>query len=458
MPHAYKLVTGTCDNLYYTKVYGFDMAAQLDKSARVAIVGGGAWGLSSALHLVEAGYTNVAVFERASAIPSPFSAANDLNKIVRAEYDDPFYTNLTLVRCPLFPAILTIQEAIQGWKTPLFGPYYHQTGYINCVSGKAPQKAVDTLTRHLASVQSIPSFAGETHRISGRDIPKYAWQLSGPMAGFRGYYNRLAGYAHSADALAGIHAHCEAHGVRFHLGERGTVKSLVYAAGGACTGLRTADGTTHDAELVICALGANAASLVPQVGDFAVARCWPVTHIQLTPREADLLRGIPVINVRDLGFFFEPDPVTRLFKLCPLGAGYSAPLPPGDVSDAAWGGFVPRDDEVKLRALLRETLPWLADRPFVESKFCWFADTPDSEYCVDYVPGTQRSVVVLSGDSGHGFKMMPIVGKWVVRLLRRGQEDQRWRWPTQRKEEDASWRVGTSRGINEVIQEYRARL
>lgn len=60
---------------------------RISKESRIAIVGGGAWGLSTALHLHQAGYNNVTVFERSEIIPSPYSAANDLNKIVRAEYE-----------------------------------------------------------------------------------------------------------------------------------------------------------------------------------------------------------------------------------------------------------------------------------------------------------------------------------------------------------------------------------
>jgi sarcosine oxidase/L-pipecolate oxidase len=60
------------------------------KQSRVVILGGGAWGLSTALHLTLAGYTDITILERAETIPSPFSAAYDLNKIVRAEYEDHF--------------------------------------------------------------------------------------------------------------------------------------------------------------------------------------------------------------------------------------------------------------------------------------------------------------------------------------------------------------------------------
>ncbi len=68
-----------------------------DKTAPVAIVGCGAWGLSTALHLTNSGYTNITVLDRASEIPSRYSAGYDLNKIVRPEYEDPFYTDLALV-------------------------------------------------------------------------------------------------------------------------------------------------------------------------------------------------------------------------------------------------------------------------------------------------------------------------------------------------------------------------
>ena len=69
----------------------------ITKCDPIIIVGGGAFGLSSALHLTRSGYTNISVFERDEQIPPRYSAANDLNKIVRAEYEDPFYTDLTIV-------------------------------------------------------------------------------------------------------------------------------------------------------------------------------------------------------------------------------------------------------------------------------------------------------------------------------------------------------------------------
>lgn len=435
-----------------------------NKTEPVIILGAGAWGLSTALHLHEQGYSDITVFDRADKIPSPYSAAYDLNKIVRAEYEDPFYTELAL-------------DAIQAWKTPLFGPYYHQTGYIVATTGRAPQKATDHLQHALRSIATHPVFSpGIKSLNSSNDFRDLAWQFTGPLSGFTGYFNQLAGYAHSSNAMRGVWSHLAARGVKFVLGDsQGRATGLLYSSQSTsrrCTGVRTADSQTHTASTVIVALGPWVASLLPAVGHSVVARCWSVAHVQLTKTECDYLRFVPTTNVRDLGFFFEADPETRLFKLCPLGAGYTnrkdgISLPPGGKLPPPQD-FIPREDEQKLRQLLREVFPWMANRPFVENRLCWFADTKDSEYCIDFVPDTDNSLVVLSGDSGHGFKMMPVVGKWVASLLEADhQKQERWRWRQhygagEKWDDSVSWRIGKSRELDELIKEKekleRARL
>jgi sarcosine oxidase / L-pipecolate oxidase len=432
-----------------------------EKPAPIIIAGSGTWGLSTALHLSNAGFTNITVFDKASEIPSRYSAGYDINKIVRPEYEDPFYTELAL-------------EAIKGWKTPLFGPYYHHTGYVVATSHRAPPKATKHLNEALHTIKEHPFFKPHiTPLPEAKDFKDIFWQFTGP-AGFKGYINRHAGYAHSANAMKGIFHHLTTRGVKFILGsEHGQIRELLYK-GKKCVGVKTVDGRAHDAVVVISCLGAFQASLIPEVGKFSVAKSWSVAHVQLTEEECDCLRGIPVLNIRDLGFFFEPDPATRLFKLCPLGAGYvnkdknGMSLPPLEKLPAPQD-YIPVEDERKLRVLLRETFPWMADRPFVDKKMCWFADTADSEYMVDFVPGTENSLVVLSGDSGHGFKMMPIVGSWVLDLLKEGRQKlDRWGWNHAIKTggndwgDAVSWRIGTTKEISQVIQEkervQRARL
>lgn len=69
----------------------------VSKTDPILIVGAGTFGLSTALHLSNAGYSNITVLDKGSEIPSEYSAANDVNKILRAEYEDDFYTALTVV-------------------------------------------------------------------------------------------------------------------------------------------------------------------------------------------------------------------------------------------------------------------------------------------------------------------------------------------------------------------------
>lgn len=68
-----------------------------DTSRPILILGAGCFGLATAYHLAQDGYSHITVLEKDHEVPSRFSAANDLNKVIRAEYADPFYTELALV-------------------------------------------------------------------------------------------------------------------------------------------------------------------------------------------------------------------------------------------------------------------------------------------------------------------------------------------------------------------------
>ncbi|KAF1834577.1 FAD dependent oxidoreductase [Decorospora gaudefroyi] len=428
----------------------------------IAIIGAGAFGLSTAHELSNKGYTNITIFEKDEQIPSRWSAANDLNKIMRAEYEDDFYTNLAV-------------EATHAWQTPLFTPYFHRVGYLNCVSGAAPQKAADTMRTFQAAAERHPEIKPFLHPISSpEDVRNIAgaWQFTGELPGWKGYFCKYDGYVHSANALRGIYREASKNGVRFFLGRHaGAVEKIVYEGTGKSrksVGVETKAGSFHAAKLVIVTVGAAAHKIVPEIGTEVSAKSWSVAHVRLTDDETAALRGIPVTYARDLGFFFEPDPKTNLLKLCPMGGGYINTNPATGVSEApeAVFQFIPKEDEKKMRELLRQTLPYLADRPLVEKFICWFADTADSDFIVDYVPDTSSSVMILSGDSGHGFKMFPIVGRWVDSLLNSADGKQsisRWRWRAPKPkaqgesfDDEVSWRIGDVRELRDIQREESA--
>lgn len=90
----------------------------MENNPSVLIIGGGAFGTSTAYHLAHRGYTRVKVLDRFAA-PSKDAAATDLNKIVRYDYPNPLYTKIGL-------------EAMKIWEAPnnLFSGLFRRTGWI----------------------------------------------------------------------------------------------------------------------------------------------------------------------------------------------------------------------------------------------------------------------------------------------------------------------------------------
>lgn len=358
---------------------------------------------------------------------------------------------------------------MKEWQTPFYAPYFHKVGFLNCCSEAAPQKAVDTMRRFQAAAERSATMRPFVRAVDGRkDLLQACWQFTGELPGWKGYLNTYDGYVHSANALRGVYRAARSNGVRFFLGNKiGAVKEVVYNTKNGTrktVGVKTQDGRVHDASLVVVAAGAAAHKIVPEIGTNVSAKSWSVAHVRLTDDETAALRGIPVVYARDLGFFFEPDPKTNLLKLCPMGGGYINTELSTGVSKApnALTRFVPYEDELKMKELLRQTLPHLADRPLVEKSLCWFADTDDSDFIIDYVPHTSSSVIIMTGDSGHGFKMFPIVGRWVQDLLNVSgpqQTIERWRWREPKsvngektQDTDVSWRVGNVRELRDLLE------
>jgi sarcosine oxidase/L-pipecolate oxidase len=293
-------------------------------------------------------------------------------------------------------------------------------------------------------------------------------QLTGRLPGWSGYFNSHAGWASAAPALGALHTELLGRAVKFRLGVEGSAEAVLPDVETAKTFpaarpyVRTADQKLHCADVVIIALGAHTARLLPSVGAQLSAKSWAVAHVRVSAEEAARLKGLPVVNCRDLGFFFEPVLVREdgrddewEIKLCAHGGGYtnkldrSTSLAPFLASE---NDGIPVSNESLIRRLLETALPEFASRPLKRRFMCWCADTADSEYVIDFVPG-YNGLVFAGGDSGHAFKMIPVFGEWVADVLETGsQELQRWRWKERSSDgkEDIDWRVGSVKEISGV--------
>ncbi|KAI5305399.1 hypothetical protein KEM56_004535 [Ascosphaera pollenicola] len=279
-------------------------------------------------------------------------------------------------------------------------------------------------------------------------------QLQGPATGWKGHINRYAGYTRAAKSMAAMHHECQQLGVSFILGEAGYAVKLLYKqepdGQKVHDGVRTADSKVHKANVTMLALGAHAATILPSYADQVEAKSWAVGHARLTPEEADAMK----------------DDDTNLLKIASNCAGYVNYVDSGNGQNISvpltTTTDVPKADQERMRSLLRETFPALAERPLVHKFICWCADTMDSEYVIDWVPGfsldSHSSLMMIGGDSGHAFKLLPVVGKWAIEMLGTGaQIKDRWKWKIYKRggSTDVSWRVVTVQDIQESLGQSR---
>nr|XP_018264648.1 uncharacterized protein I303_02821 [Kwoniella dejecticola CBS 10117]OBR86806.1 hypothetical protein I303_02821 [Kwoniella dejecticola CBS 10117] len=377
---------------------------KLSKETSILIVGAGVFGLSTALHLSRAGYKEITVIDP-HPVPSPLSAANDINKIIRTEYHIPLYGGLA-------------REAYQAWNhDPLFAHHFHKVSRTIWANIKAD--GVKTNAKQIKC---------------GDDLKKIVSQTSGSrkLDQWMGIFNPEAGWAHSGNALIGVANELRTRGVRFVHGNDGTFESLHKNSKGVVDGITASSGRHIPAERVILAMGASTGSRYP-VKDMLRAYGYGLAMIQLEPQEALLYKNMPCLHSKTLGYIFEPSVDGRLKIALPgryAWYGYGdgeASRPEAPVS--SYNNLPPQCIK-EMRELLATFLPQLADRPFCYSQLCWDADSSDDNFLITYAPESER-VLFATGGSYHGFKFFPTIGRHVVSALEGTLSEEArlaWRW------------------------------
>ncbi|KAH8424858.1 NAD(P)/FAD-dependent oxidoreductase [Aspergillus melleus] len=378
----------------------------ITKSSSILVIGAGTWGASTALHLARKGYTNVTVLDPYS-VPSAISAGNDVNKIISSgQYSnrkDEIEINEILA-----------EQAFEGWKNdPLFQPYYHDTGLVMSASTPAGLDRLGVRVRPDEEPDVVEVSEPEQFRQLAPQV------LKGDFPGWKGYHIRSgAGWAHARNALVAAVREAQRLGVKFVTGSpEGKVITLIFENNDV-KGAVTADGKIWRAEQTVLCAGASAGQFL----DFKKQlrpTAWTLVHIQLKPEERALYKNIPVIFNIEKGFFFEPDEEHGEIKICDEHPGYTnmTESSDGDMQSIPFEKTqVPLESEARVRALLSETLPQLADRPFSFARICWCADTANREFLIDRHPD-HPSLILGCGASGRGFKYLPSIGNIIVDAL-----------------------------------------
>lgn len=386
-------------------------------NTQILIVGGGAFGTSTAYHLSQRGYKSIRVLDRYPA-PSCEAASTDISKVIRSDYNEPLYARMGI-------------ESIEAWRSwDMFKGLYHVPGWILSASNLSVpfvEGSIETSKR-----LGVPGL----ERLTPDQIRERLPLVTGKLDGWNiNVWNPTAGWANSGEALRRMAVAAENNGVKYITGEAGYVQKLLYSDG-TCTGAVARDGTVHKAEMVIMSAGAWTPSLLDLDGQLT-AKGHAVAHIQMTPEETQRYASLPILDSLELGYFFPPQE-DGIFKMAhsqfitnmttsPI-SGITTSIP--HTFNQSPTDDLPLDIEATMRRNLRRVFPELADRPFCYTRLCWDADTADRHFLVTRHPA-RRGLCIAAGGSAHGFKFLPIVGKYIADFLEGKLEAEiahHWRW------------------------------
>ncbi|UJO21627.1 L-saccharopine oxidase [Fulvia fulva] len=412
------------------------------KQSSILIIGCGTWGASTALHLARRGYQNLTVLDPYD-VPSTISAGNDINKI--KGWADNYSAGGGDMKDYVRDRVS--REATEAWDSdPLFKPYYHETGYVIAASQPKHIKKLYHEEQPTPEKGFVELNTAEDFR---KTMPEGV--LTGDFPNWKGWLKKDGcGWAHARKAMTAAAMEARRLGATLLTGSpHGDVRSLLFENGDV-RGAVTADSIQHRAKRTILCVGANAPQLLDMKGQLRPT-AWTLAHIRLTGEEIKLYRNLPVLFNVERGFFMEPDEDQHELKICDEHPGYcNWTTSDKSISIPFSKHQIPLRSEEGVRLFLRETMPHLADRPFSFARICWCADTPNRSFLIsshpDY-PGLTLGI----GESGHGYKHIPVIGRYVADCLEDqmdGTMKQVWRWRPEtavgRNWEDVQGRMGGS--------------
>ncbi|HKO59165.1 MAG TPA: FAD-dependent oxidoreductase, partial [Thermoanaerobaculia bacterium] len=369
------------------------MMARLDGSPlfatsppRVAVVGAGAFGGWTALHLLRRG-AQVTLID-AWGPGNARSSSGGESRVIRAIYGpDRVYVEM-------------VKRAFELW-TQLDAasddPLYVETGALWLHRGD------DAYVR--SSVPILRELGFPVEQLALADATR-RW----PQIDFGGV--KSVWLESRAGALSAARA-CIA--VRHAFTEGGGVYRTARVAPGLP--LRLEDGSRIEADAYVFACGPWLGRLFPDViGEHIRPTRQEVYYFGTPPGSQRYLPAALPIWI-DFGrriIYGIPDVHGRGFKVADDTRG--APFDPTD------GDRTPtREGIARARRLLAERFPELAKAPLIESQVCQYENSPDGHLIIDRHPEA-KNVWLVGGGSGHGFKLSPAVGEMVADAVLTGKE------------------------------------
>lgn len=332
--------------------------------------------------------------------------------------------------------------------------------YVNCGSyhisdhegpNAFERQSIDNITKAgMGHTQYILTDAKEAARAKADGYSHGIDPLNMAKDGvYRGYFDAVGGFVYADKACRYALHLAESLGVRLVLDKRAGSFEGFCERNGRVTGIVTADGNVHEAALTILALGGWTPSLLPELDGLCETTAGSVAMLQIPPNSPLTQRfspeRFPVWQYRtrdgaDGNLYGFPVDERGIMKLGYRGTKYTNPqVQPNSkvrsVPITKWTSpFItglPEKSIQVIRRFLDTYMPELRENGIniTSTRLCWYTDSFDNHFVVDAVP-SKPGVMVATGGSGHGFKFLPVIGKFVVDRIEGVQSDmlKRWEW------------------------------
>jgi len=366
----------------------------------VVVVGAGAFGGWTALHLLRAG-AKVTLVD-AWGPGNPRASSGGETRIIRGAYgpDQP-YTEMTARAMKLW------RSHEKKWKRQLF----HPTGVLFMAAN-----GEDAWERGSKAPLKEAGIAYET--LSLRELKKRWPQIH--FAGIDwGLFEPGSGYLTARAACQAVVEGFVAEGGKYR-------RAAVLAEGleeGSTAGIRLADGSRVQADRYVFACGPWMGQLFPKtLGDKIRATQQDVFFFGVPAGDARYdEKQLPVwADHRGRFLYGIPGHGARAVKI--------ADDTRGPAFDPTTTDRVASQERARVaREYMEFRFPGLKGAPLIKGRVCQYEQTEDSHFIVDRHPAEER-FWLLGGGSGHGFKHGPALGEMAARLiLREGEAEACWR-------------------------------
>jgi monomeric sarcosine oxidase len=362
----------------------------MSKKPHVVVVGAGAFGGWTALHLLRRG-ARVTLLDAWGPGNSRASSGGE-TRVIRATYGPrEIYTRMAARALALW------KEHERRWHRQL----YHGIGVLWLVENDDQyEKAALSVLRDAKVTFEELTGAEVTRRYPQINCDQVRWAI----------FEKDGGYLTARRACAAVLDGFLAEGGAYR---QVAVQAPVQPQTGELSSVTLSDGSQLTADRFVFACGPWLGTLFPDViGD----------RVRATRQEV---------------FFFGTPPGDRRFteEALPVWADHAPRFVYG-IPGNEWRGFKVADDtrgpvfdpthgertpSLQIaRDYLAYRFPGLQGAPLLEARVCQYEESPDEHFIIDRHPAAANAWL-LGGGSGHGFKHGPAVGELVARLVLTGE-------------------------------------